>query len=44
MPGKRGLARHRWQTGQKNVERPDCTIRRMVPVHAGVEHGSPSQS
>jgi hypothetical protein len=33
-----------WHTGQKNVERPDCTMRWIVPVQSGVGQGSPSRS
>ena len=39
-----GLAAHFWQTPQKKVERPDCTIRRIVPLHPGVGHCSLSRS
>ena len=35
---------YRWHTGQKNVERPVCTIRRMTPLQPAVGHGSPSRS
>ena len=38
------LLAHFWHTGQKNVERPVCTMRRMVPLQPGVGHGSPSRS
>lgn len=33
-----------WQLGQKKVERPDWTMRAMVPVQSGVGQGSPSRS
>ena len=33
-----------WHTGQKNVERPPCTMRRTVPEHPGVTQASPSRS
>ena len=38
------LLAHFWHTGQKNVERPVCTRRRMVPLQSGVGHGWPSRS
>ena len=31
-------------TGQKKVDRPDCTIRLITPRHPGVGHGSFSRS
>jgi hypothetical protein len=33
-----------WHTGQKNVDRPTCTIRFTVPLQPGVTHFSPSRS
>jgi hypothetical protein len=34
---------HFWQTGQKKVERPVCTMRLIVPLQPGVGQGSPSR-
>ena len=33
-----------WHTGQKNVERPFCTIRLIVPAQPRVGQRSPSRS
>jgi hypothetical protein len=38
------MRRHLWQTGQKNVERPLCTMRWMTPLQPGLRHASPSRS
>jgi hypothetical protein len=35
---------HRWHTGQKKVERPPCTMRRIVPRQPCVGQGSPARS
>jgi len=40
----REFRRYRWHTGQKNVERPVCTMRLMVPVQPGVGQRSPARS
>ena len=40
----RHLAAYFWHTGQKNVERPVCTMRRMMPLQPGVGQGWPSRS
>jgi len=42
--GVTDTSRYRWHTGQKNVERPVCTMRLMVPLQPGVEQCSPSRS
>ena len=39
-----GTVTYLWHTGQKNVERPVCTMRLMVPLQPGVGHGLPSRS
>jgi hypothetical protein len=47
LPARRGEGarpRHFWQTGQKNVDRPVCTMRLTVPGHPGVTQRSPSRS
>jgi hypothetical protein len=33
-----------WHTGQKNVDRPLCTIRLTTPSHPCVTQGLPSRS
>lgn len=38
------FAVHRWHTGQKKVERPPCTMRRIVPRQLGVGQGWPARS
>ena len=44
MPAKYHLARdYRWHIEQKNVDRPDCTMRSTVPLQAGVTHDWPSR-
>ena len=35
---------HFWHVGQKNVDRPFCTMRLTVPPQPGVGHGLPSRS
>ena len=33
-----------WHTGQKKVDRPDCTMRRITPPQPGVGQGAPARS
>jgi hypothetical protein len=35
---------YRWHTGQKNVERPPCVLRLIVPAHPRRRHGRASRS
>ena len=39
-----GLRIYLWHTGQKNVDRPVCTMRLIVPLQPGVGHFAPSRS